>query len=220
MSSAAAQARRALQRGRPAILYVVLDSGRVAPEQWPEEAAALFARGVEILQLRAKHLGARAFAELAREVMRRRGTGPTAVLVNDRVDVARVSGADGVHLGQEDLSPRAARELLGADALVGATAHDLAELAAVQELPIDYVGYGAVFPTRTRPGSSVCGPAALTAAVAASTLPVIAIGGLGPDNVDALAPTGVAGVAVASAVSPLRARPGAVEALRSALERW
>jgi thiamine-phosphate diphosphorylase len=130
-----------------------------------------------------------------------------------------VGGADAVHLGRKDLPIVAARQLLGPEALLGATAHSLEELAEIGP-EADYVGYGAVYETKTRANSVVCGPAALTAATAASTLPVVAIGGLNPDNVEPLRESGLAGIAVASAVSPTRTCPGAVEAFRRVLARW
>lgn len=205
---------------RPALVYAILDVGIVGLGEWPAEARALLDDGVEVLQLRAKDAEAEAFLSAARAVVDARGAHPTPILVNDRVDVARAAGVDGVHLGRGDLDPADARRVLGEDAIIGATAHSLEELGEIDRARVDYVGYGAVFPTSTRAGSAVCGVEALTRAVAASTLPIVAIGGIGPANVERLRSSQVAGVAVASAVTPVRACPGVVESLHCALRRW
>ena len=204
---------------RPPVLYALLDRGLVEAGDMVEEGIRLAEAGVDLLQLRAKDAGGAELEGWARQLLpplRARGV---PLLLNDRVDVALAVEADGVHLGRGDLPVGDARRLLGPHALIGATAHSLAELAEVDP-GADYVGYGAVYATQTRAHSEVCGPGALTAVTAASTLPVVAIGGLSPDNLEPLRSTGIAGVAVASAVSPTRARPGAVEALRRVLARW
>ncbi|RKZ05573.1 hypothetical protein DRQ32_12265, partial [bacterium] len=128
--------------------------------------------------------------------------------------------ADGAHVGASDIEAGAARELLGQSRILGVTAHNRAELDAIDAGLVDYAGYGAVFGTQTRAGARICGPEALTMAVAASTVPVVAIGGIRPDNVQALRDSGVAAVAVASALLPGRTSPGAVEEFLQVLARW
>jgi thiamine-phosphate pyrophosphorylase len=123
-------------------------------------------------------------------------------------------------VGAEDLAPHDARTLLGSGRVLGVTAHGRAELAAVDPGVADYVGYGAVFGTSTRSGAEICGPEALTVAVAASTLPVVAIGGIRPDNVEALRGSGVAAVAAAASLVPGRTSPGAVEEFLRVLGDW
>jgi thiamine-phosphate pyrophosphorylase len=122
--------------------------------------------------------------------------------VNDRVDIALSSGAHGVHVGQDDMPPRQARALLGERAIVGYSTHSLEELEAAQALPVDYLGFGAIFPTRTREGSKVAGPQALTLAGASPTLPLIAIGGIEPSLLVELPLDSVSGVAAVSAFAP------------------
>jgi thiamine-phosphate pyrophosphorylase len=187
---------------------------------FPRLAVEIVDGGAEILQLRAKEHGTGRYVQLVRTVLEALGDRTVPVIVNDRVDVALVAGAAGVHLGAEDLALGSARELLGGIRVIGATAHHPTELAAVDPTLADYVGYGAVFATRTRSGAQICGPEALTAAVAASTLPVVAIGGITPDNVEALRGSGVSAVAVASALVPGRARPGAVSDFLRVLADW
>lgn len=207
-----------VRAGRP-LLYAVLDADLVAAPRRRSEGERLLREGVDVLQLRGKGLPAGALLEWTRALAPAAAAARIPLVINDRVDVAALAGV-GVHVGSEDLPSEHCRALLGPQALVGVTAHDLGELGDVDPAVADYVGYGAVFATTTRPASSVCGPAALTAAVAASTLPVVAIGGIRPENVDALRSTGVAAVAAASALGGDRASPGAVALFRRALEGW
>jgi len=211
----------AVRLGRlPPALYGLLDSGLLREDQIPGVAVELADAGVEILQLRAKDYATGRFLDLARATLAALGGRSVPLIINDRVDVALAAGAAGVHLGGDDLAPVDARRLLGEDRVVGVTAHDHAELAEVDPMVADYVGYGAVFGTRTRVGATICGPEALTAAVAASTLPVVAIGGIAPDNVEALRGSGVSAVAAASGLVSGRTSPGAVEEFLRVLSVW
>jgi thiamine-phosphate pyrophosphorylase len=204
----------------PPALYGLLDSGLLLEDRIPGCAVELADAGVEILQLRAKDYSTRRFMDLALNTMAALRGRKVPLIINDRVDVALAAGAAGVHLGRDDLAPVDARRLLGEDRVVGVTAHDQAELAEVTPDLADYVGYGAIFGTNTRSGATICGPEALTAAVAASTLPVVAIGGIAPDNVEALRESGVSAVAAASSLVSGRTRPGAVEEFLRVLRAW
>jgi thiamine-phosphate diphosphorylase len=203
----------------PPVLYAILDTGLVGWDRLEQEARELAAAGVDAVQLRAKDASAgrllRAVEGLL-PVLHARGL---PLIVNDRADVALVAGADGVHVGQDDLPPQAARALLGPDALVGFSTHSEAEVRAVPA-GVDYLGFGAMFSTRTRENSRIAGVEALTRAVAATTLPTLAIGGLRPDNVHELQGARAAGIAVASALSPIDHHREAVAAFRAALAGW
>jgi thiamine-phosphate pyrophosphorylase len=123
------------------------------------------------------------------------------VLVNDRVDVARVladRGVDGVHLGQEDCPPRIAREVLGTDLLIGLSTHSNAEVQAAQDQAVDYLGFGPVHATATKGFAQGLGAQAAWIASAGSSLPVFAIGGIDATNAAELA--GVGRAAVSSAI--------------------
>ena len=205
---------------RPPVLYGLLDTGLSPDEDIPPLAAALASAGVELLQLRAKRHPTGAFLDLARATRDALDGSGVPLLINDRVDVALMADADGAHVGAGDLAPPDARALLGPERILGVTAHDAAELEAVDPAVADYVGYGAVFGTNTRSGAEICGPEALTAAVAASTLPVVAIGGIRPDNVEALRGSGVAAIAAAASLVSARTSPGAVEGFLRALGDW
>lgn len=207
-------------RRPPPALYGLLDTGLLDEVRIPSVAVGFVDAGVEILQLRAKDYATGRFLDLARATLAALGGRSVPLIINDRVDVALASGAAGAHLGRGDLSPTDARRLLGQDRIVGVSAHDAAELAEVDPGVADYVGYGAVFGTSTRSGATICGPEALTAAVAASTLPVVAIGGIAPDNVEALRGSGVSAVAAASSLISGRTSPGAVEEILRVLSAW
>ncbi len=140
------------------------------------------------------------------------------VLVNDRVDVALAlheRGCAGVHLGQADLPPRAARDVLGEAPLIGLSTHDVRQVVQANEAPVDYLGFGPIFATSTKGYATGVGPEACWVAMTGSELPIFAIGGIDVSNVTELqTPSRVAvGGALLGAGDPL----GAARVLRSAL---
>jgi len=119
------------------------------------------------------------------------------LIINDQVEVAKKLNAHGVHLGQTDGDPRLARSYLGADKIIGLSVSSMDELHTAQNLPIDYVGIGPVFPTSSKTDNPQhCGLDGLGRMVAASSFPSIAIGGIQKDNAAEVLGTGVDGVAV------------------------
>ena len=123
-----------------------------------------------------------------------------ALLVNDRSDIAKAAGAN-LHIGPHDISPEVAREILGPDAIIGATANNLTMLGQLSDAPIDYVGVGPVFGTKSKENpSATLGIAGLQAMVDASPVPVIAIGSIQADQVQSVLETGAHGVAVISGI--------------------
>ncbi|GAA4531255.1 thiamine phosphate synthase [Brachybacterium paraconglomeratum] len=175
-----------------------------------EVAAAAAAAGAGVVQVRAKDATAAELLELTCAVAEsvHAARPATRVLVDDRADVAfaaRALGAEvhGVHLGQDDLPVAAARTLLGPDALIGLTTGTLDLVRAAETLrgQIDYLGAGPFRPTPTKDsGRDPLGTAGYRTLVAATSLPVVAIGGVTPDDVPALAATGVSGVALVRAI--------------------
>lgn len=171
---------------------------------WLEVARLGIEGGADCLQLREKGLGdaellSRAKALLA---LSRTATGGCAVIVNDRVDVALLAGADGVHLGQGDMRVQDARSIAGDRLLVGVSTHDLSEAEGAWRDGADYLGVGAMFATSTK-ARATSGPAYLREVLADERLramPHLAIGGISPDNVGELVAAGVRGVAVSGAV--------------------
>jgi len=185
-----------LQAARLCVLVDAAASDRALPEL----ASAVAAAGAPMIQLRSKGLVDGAWVALAREVVAAATPHQTLVIVNDRPDIARVVGADGVHLGREDLSVADARVVVGGELLIGATAHDAAQATAAEAAGADYLGCGTVFASTVKPERPACGPAAVAAIAAARAIPVFAIGGITPANLPACRAAGVERVAVASAV--------------------
>jgi thiamine-phosphate pyrophosphorylase len=163
-----------------------------------EVARAFLAGGARLLQVRAKTLGSRAFLELADACISAAVPCNASIIINDRVDIARLSGAAGVHIGQDDLSPSAARRLLGEDAIVGCSTHTVQQIEAALREPVSYVAIGPVFSTGSKDtGYDAVGLALVnTAARLAGHVPVVAIGGITLDNASSVIAAGAASVAV------------------------
>ena len=154
--------------------------------------------GATFIQLRAKRLDSGPFLELADAAVMRAAPYGGQIIVNDRVDVARLAGAAGVHVGQEDLPPAAARRLLGADATVGCSTHTVEQADAALREPVSYVAVGPVFGTRTKDTGYEAVGLDLVRAVhrLAGSIPVVAIGGITLDNAGAVLDAGATSVAV------------------------
>lgn len=139
--------------------------------------------GVDVVQLREKHLDARPLLDRARLALRVcRGLGVPFVL-NDRPDLALEVGADGVHVGQDDAPPSLARRILGPDAIVGHSTRGGEQLMAAAGEPVDYVSVGPVLPTATHPTRDPIGLDTLREAAASSTVPFFVTGNVNPDTV-------------------------------------
>ncbi|MGN6810000.1 MAG: thiamine phosphate synthase, partial [Thermomicrobiales bacterium] len=149
---------------------------------------------------------------LAEALALKRVLGATLLVVNERADVAAAAGAAGVHLPGDGLPVDVARRLLGPDALIGRSAHSVAEAQAAEQAGADYVILGTIFATASKPGREPAGLALVEATAQAVRLPVIAIGGIDEQNVAAVIGAGAWGVAVMSAI--LRAPAPAVAAER------
>jgi thiamine-phosphate diphosphorylase len=176
--------------------------------------------GIDLIQVRERDLDARVLQSVVvRLVARARGL-PTKVLVNDRADVAIAADAGGVHVRADGPPARVVRELAGARMLIGRSAHSLGEL----DPDADYQVFGTVFPSGSKPaGVPVAGTRALADAVRASASPVLAIGGVTPENVGACRAAGAAGVAAIGVFLPPGRAPGALGprvALTAIRARW
>jgi thiamine-phosphate pyrophosphorylase len=182
-------------------LYPIADADAVADVV--ALAEAILAGGARLLQLRAKHAPTRAFVALARAVKARADRAGARLIINDRADVAALVGADGVHLGQDDLPPAAARAMLGPGRIIGHSTHDLAQVdAAVRAGGIDYLAFGPIYRTRSkRRPDPAQGIAALAAARARCPLPLVAIGGIGAGEMAAVLAAGADAVAVIRAIA-------------------
>jgi thiamine-phosphate pyrophosphorylase len=152
--------------------------------------AACIQGGVDIVQLRDKHLDARAIVARGRLAARVCADHGVPFILNDRPDLALDVGADGVHVGQGDATPALARRILGPAGVVGLSTHAPSELDASGSEPVDYVSAGPVEATPTKPGRPGTGTGYITYAVGRSTRPVFVTGGVTPDTVAPLAAAG------------------------------
>jgi thiamine-phosphate pyrophosphorylase len=182
-------------------LYPILDASLETLDTMIVGIRALARAGSRLVQLRAKELSGEEFhrwALAAREVSREEGI---RLVVNDRVDVALLVGADGVHLGQDDLSPEGARKILGDSAIIGLSTHDVEEARRAATEPVDYVAIGPIFGTSTKvSGRSTLGVEGARAVRAIVEKPLVAIGGITLDRAPALLEAGIDGLAVISAL--------------------
>ena len=215
MTEAIGNERRA--RLAAARLYLVCDASRSGSELHALLRAAA-AGGVEVVQLREKHLPDEqlvAVAAGARELCEELGV---LLIVNDRPDIALRAGAHGVHVGQEDMPAQRVRELVGDELVIGLSTHAPAEIDAVEEALVDYIGVGPVHETPTKPGRQAVGLDLVRYAAAAARVPFFAIGGLHEGNVAEVLDAGAERVCVLRAISDARDPRAAAAALRALLD--
>ena len=200
-------------------LYAVTDRAWVGRQTLPEQVEAALKGGATCVQLREKELDGAAFLEEARTLAalcRRYGV---PLIINDNVEVALASGADGVHVGQEDLTVEQVRRMAGDRLIVGVSAHSVEQALAAQAGGADYLGVGAVFATATKSDAHVLPRETLAEICRAVDIPVVAIGGIGEDNLLQLAGTGVDGAALVSAIFSAPDIEGQCRKLRALSER-
>jgi len=181
-------------------LYGIVDLGYVDAAAAPTVLRAMLEGGVQIVQLRAKTAPREAIARLAEALLPlTRGAGVPLIL-NDYPEMAGRLGVDGVHVGQDDLPVAEARRLAGAGALVGKSTHSLAQAeAAVGEAP-DYIGFGPLFATPTKPDYQAIGTGDIRRVHERVALPVFCIGGIKEENLDAVLEAGARRVVIVSGI--------------------
>lgn len=197
-------------RARQWRLCVILTEHLCTHHPWLEVARASIDAGADCLQLREKSLGGRELLERALRLVRMRDKSrlDTSIIINDHPDIALMSGADGVHLGEHDPPPQAVRRLIGPERLIGVSTHSLAQAQRAVWAGADYCGVGAIFATVTK-SRRPSGLAHLRAFLRKYPQePHLAIGGITPENVAKVVNAGARGLAVSSAVCSAP-RPGA-----------
>jgi thiamine-phosphate pyrophosphorylase len=216
--SAATTARRAqLQSAR---LYLVCDS-RPGGHQLAPFLRSAIAGGVDIVQLRDKRLDDEALSEAIRSVCGLCAEHGVLLIVNDRPDVALATGADGVHVGQDDMPVADVRELVGPELLIGLSTHrpEEVEAAGAGTTPmVDYIGVGPVHATPTKPGRPAVGLELVRYAAEHARIPFFAIGGIDADSIAAVRDAGATRVAVVRAIAAADDPRAAAQALRHTLE--
>ena len=206
-------------------LYLVTDTGLCRPRPVADVVRAAVAGGVTAVQVRDKHASRRELLALTRAVQSAVADRPDVpVVVNDAVDVALLTGADGVHVGQEDLPAAEVRTLLGPDRLLGLSVESAADLAEALRLPpgtVDVVGLSPVWATPTKPeagrGLGLDTVRELSAAARAGGLRSVAIGGIDAMRAAAVAGTGVDGICVVSDICTAVDPHAAAARLRAAM---
>lgn len=205
-SSATIPETRHVRRPVDLRLYAIIGPEHARGRPLPELALAAIAGGATLLQYRDKQAGTRAYVDNARAILAAIAGRGVPLLINDRVDVALAAGADGVHVGQDDMTPADARRLLGPEAIVGLTLNTPWEAVDAVREPIDYGCVGGVFATTSKlDAKPPIGLDGLAMAVAASrqhatNLPVGAISGIDESNAAAVIGAGAGGIAVISAI--------------------
>lgn len=208
-----ALAHAALKRAR---LYAILDASYAPPSRWPELAEKLVLGGVTFFQLRAKHLSPAEILKAARTLVPLLAERGIPLVLNDYPELVVPSGAAGCHLGQDDLGIPEARRLLGSASILGLSTHSPCQAVAGQAVGADYLGFGPLYATGTKPGVSPIGPQKISEVVGKVTLPFFCIGGLNPDRVTAIAQHGATRVCL---VSHLLLAPDPTAAAREILLR-
>jgi thiamine-phosphate pyrophosphorylase len=199
-------------------LYLVTDPAMTARRGLVETVAAAIDGGVTLVQLRHKDSPARLMVEAGRALKALLGPRGIPLIVNDRVDVAYAVGADGVHVGQDDLPPVTARAILGPQAIIGLSITKDADLSTLDPAVVDYVGLGPIFPTGTKADAALAlGEAAFARIRRQLKCPVVAIGGIAAGNAAQAIAAGADGIAVVSAICAAADPRAAAHALWSAV---
>ncbi len=182
------------------ILYAVTDRSWVGKQSLIEQVESALKGGVSCVQLREKQLDKEAFLKEAIEMAALCRQYKVPFIINDDVDIALRCGADGVHVGQDDMSVDKVRSIAGDDMIIGVSAHSVEEALTAVRGGADYLGVGAVFSTSTKTNVTAMSYEVLKSICTAVDIPVVAIGGINKDNMTKLSGTGISGVALVSAV--------------------
>jgi thiamine-phosphate pyrophosphorylase len=188
---------RRLQGAR---LYAILDTGYVEPGREVEIAEKLVVGGAGLIQLRAKNLALPAVGDLGLKLRAAIPSPGPLFILNDHPQLAAAIGADGVHVGQDDLSVAEARAQAGPGMLVGKSTHSLAQAVAAEREGADYIGVGPIFATPTKPDYAPVGPALIRRVRAAVRVPQFCIGGINEETLPEVLAAGASRVVIVSAL--------------------
>lgn len=183
-------------------LYVIIDSRAAGGRSLVDVATEAVKGGAEIIQLREKDMSARDIVDLGRAIRKAIAVVSKNALfiINDRPDIALAAGADGVHIGQDDIPPDAARAVIGKDKILGISSHSLEQALSAQKSGADYIGVGPVFITPTKPDYTAVGLDLIREVRKAINIPFVAIGGINGDNIGQVTDAGAQRIAVVRAV--------------------
>lgn len=181
-------------------LYAVTDRSWLRGQTLLEQVEQALIGGTTLVQLREKELDEETFLREAIDMAKLCHRYGVPLLINDNVEIARRSGADGVHVGQDDMEAASVRSILGSDMIVGVTAKTVEQALRAQEAGADYLGSGAVFGSSTKLNAKPMTKELLKTICNAVSIPVVAIGGINRSNILELAGTNIDGVAVVSGI--------------------
>lgn len=202
-------------------LYLVTDRRLSGERGVVATVEAAIAGGVTLVQVRSPDVFGRSFVEEARALKALLKPHGIPLIVNDRIDVALASDADGIHVGQSDIDPADVRAMLGPDRIIGLSVHSETEWQASQGSirSVDYLGVGPAYATSTKQNAaSAIGPGGIARLVGISHLPLVAIGGIGPSNAAEVMASGVDGIAVVSAIMAASDPAAAARDLRKTVD--
>lgn len=181
-------------------LYLVTDRMRMSTKTLGEAVEQAVIGGCTMVQLREKEILSLDFYVLASEMKKITDRYGIPLIINDRMDIAMAVGAAGIHIGQKDIPADIARKVIGKDMLLGVSAVSAAEAVNAAKAGADYLGVGAMFPTRTKPDAGFVSMEELGRIRKAVDIPIVVIGGIGKENAMLFQPMGIDGLAVVSAV--------------------
>lgn len=199
-------------------VYVILDRDLLSERKILKTARLALSAGADMLQLRDKSSSARAMLKTVKAIRKIAKRYRVPLIVNDRLDVALASGADGLHIGEGDIDISLAKKLLGEKRLIGASAKNLNQAMTAKRRGADYIGVGPVFKTPIKPRSKPKG-LELFKKIKRLNIPYFAIGGIDCDNINNLARAGVKNVAVIRAVCEAKDPHKATKVLKRMLEK-
>ena len=177
-------------------LYLVTNRYQDSVERFLEKVETACRSGVTIVQLREKNITTNQYYQLAKQVKEITDAYQVPLIIDDRLDVCLAVDAAGLHIGDDELPVPVARQVLGPDKILGVTAKTVKRALEAEEGGADYLGTGAIFPTTTKENAPITLISTLKTICQRVAIPVVAIGGLTSENIDQLAATGIAGVAV------------------------
>ena len=177
-------------------LYLVTNRYQDSLESFLEKVETACRSGVTIVQLREKNLTTNQYYQLAKQVKEITDAYQVPLIIDDRLDVCLAVDAAGLHIGDDELPVSVARQVLGPEKILGVTAKTVKRALEAEEGGADYLGTGAIFPTKTKENAPITLISTLKTICQRVAIPVVAIGGLTSENIDQLIGTGIAGVAV------------------------
>lgn len=177
-------------------LYLVTNRYQDSLESFLEKVETACRSGVTIIQLREKNLTTNQYYQLAKQVKEITDAYQVPLIIDDRLDICLAVDAAGLHIGDDELPVSVARQVLGPDKILGVTAKTVKRALEAETSGADYLGTGAIFPTTTKENAPITLISTLKTICQMVAIPVVAIGGLTSENIDQLAATGIAGVAV------------------------